>query len=211
MPQNTQSSASTSDLEQYRWVSFAQTAGATFAPLSASFTPNTVEVFSVQARDGMASTITTRYRFAVTSGILPAWVKPSVSVAVTASVIVDGTTHVLSRSLQVEAIDTVAGKYFDVIAPYNGSLQAQHVSITALEAGPSVALNLMSQKAMLRVISGAVLLAPCIDFAGDAPHSETLTAADGLYELTAPVRGKHDLGEWYIKQDGAGEISVRFL
>ncbi len=205
-------------LQPLRWNAFAQAAGASFAALAASFTPNKLQVLN-QAGTGLYPAMT--YRFSVTSGHLPAWVQPGAGVNIAASVTISGTSLTVSDDYIVKAVDP-SGLYFDVNAPRpHGGRDAvaitQTVAATNLDSGsgnvtaPLVSLVIQCQKAMLSASAGSVIIAPVVDAAGAAPYTVTLTPTSGEYEITGPNGSKFDLADWQVKQSGSGTLSVRFL
>lgn len=212
------SSAALNGLTPLRWNAFSQLATNAFAALSASFVPATVTVYP-QAGQGPYPDFA--YEFGV-AGMLPPWVQPGVGLAVNASVTVGRTSFDLSSHYIVKAIDTAGGTYFVVNGPSPSGARdvtalTQQLAQTNLDNGggtvtsPTVSLIMQAQKAMFGCSNGSVVIAPVVDFAGNAPDAETVTAGTGQYEITAPTGMKFDLSDWRVKSATGGTLFVRFL
>ncbi len=201
-----------------RWLSFSQTATATYVPLSAYFTPSKIQVL---AQAGTSYYPALLYRFSLTSGKLPAWIQPGVGINLKASVTVSSRSLDLSSYYVVRAVDT-AGTYFDVDAPRPHEARSavaftQTLAVTSLDNGsgsvssPVVYLIMQAQRAMFSASAGSVTLAPVVDQNGLAPYSVTLTSGAGEYEVNSQPGSKFDLSDWSVIQNGSGTLSARFL
>jgi hypothetical protein len=187
----------------------------------ATFTPNTLAVIS-QTTSYYGYFL---YRFAVTSGVLPAWIINGAAISVAASVTISGKSYTVSSEYIIQNVDS-NGLYFDVARPKVGASDAVELNTafaaTALDNGsgnvitPLVTLIMQAQKAMFQCTNGSVSIAPVVDHSGNAPYSIPLVplATPGQeYEVTAQVASKFDLKDWYVKSTNAGSstLAIRFF
>lgn len=229
------SSTSASGITPSRWNSFSQVATATYAPLTASFTPVNLQVIDQNASVPQGTAYPNKYasygyRFSVAAGALPDWVQPGTPLKIAASVTLpNNAVTPVNESITVSDFYVVValdpnGTYFDVNAPrpHGGGDAAsitQLVAQTALDSGsgnipaPLVTLVMQAQKAMFSATTGTVVLAPSVDHSGNAPYSVTLVNANPNpeYEITAPAGSKYDLADYQVKFLGIGTLAVRFV